>query len=369
MDDMLSGSNSLEELEKLYIEVKKLLALGKFDLHKWRSNATNFLYNLDTTTTNEPLPIEVDSSAKALGVLWNSLSDKFQFLYKTEFSTKITKRVVLSELAQLFDPLGLINPVVVLGKIFMQELWILKENWDESLPQYLSDQWQRFREELHCINQIEFSRSLIESAKIINIELHGFCDSSQRAYGCVVYAKVFYINGSISINLIGAKSRIAPLKSNSLPRLELRGAVLLVEFINKLINSMPLTFDDLYMWTDSTIVLHWLASHSSRWSTFVANRVALIQELSMNAKWNKIDTKLNPADIISRGMYPSQLQNCSLWRNGPDFLRLPFNEWPAQKLVVEFEVSPEMEERTTMISLISHAFVDVVITSKYVNTF
>ena len=169
----------------------QLLQLGKFDLHKWRSNTKEILCKDNSIkSTTEPLNIEPDCNSKALGIVWNSLSDNLQFEYNHDFSTKITKRVVLAELAQLFDPLGLLNPITVLGKIFMQELWLLKLDWDESLPFHLNEQWKKYREELKIIENIMFPRSLISSDNIKNVELNGFADASNRAYDCVIYTRV-----------------------------------------------------------------------------------------------------------------------------------------------------------------------------------
>lgn len=158
--------------------------------------------------------------------------------------------------------------------------------------------------------------------------MHGFCDASEAAYGACVYLRSIDNSGQILASLLCAKSRVAPLKSISMPRLELCGALLLAQLVKCVLNALTITIAHSYYWCDSSIVLAWLATEPAVLKTFVANRVAMIQEITEINSWRHVSSNDNAADIISRGAYPSQLQNLSLWWSGPPWLSKDQSEWP-----------------------------------------
>jgi len=154
------------------------------------------------------------------------------------------------------------------------------------------------------------------------IQLHGFCDASEQAYGACIYVK----GKNDSTALLCSKSRVAPLKALSLPKLELCGAVLLVRLMKKITNSLNIKICERYYWTDSNIVLAWLASPARRWKTFVSNRISEMQEHSSPSEWRHVKSKENPADLISRGVTPERLKDSKLWWMGPEWLSCSKNE-------------------------------------------
>ncbi|KAK9739877.1 Pao retrotransposon peptidase [Popillia japonica] len=180
--------------------------------------------------------------------------------------------------------------------------------------------------------------------KLHQIEIHGFCDASETAYGACIYLKSTDLAGSAICNLLccksrvaplksisiprlelcGAvriKSRVAPLKSISIPRLELCGAVLFAPLVAKIVDSINIAFDTICYWTDSTIVLAWLKSLNKQWKTFVANRVSIINTLTETSAWRHVRSEENPADILSRGMFVSILHKSKIRWHGPAFLQ------------------------------------------------
>ena len=159
-----------------------------------------------------------------------------------------------SDTARIFGPLGLVYPVIVLAKIFLQELWVLKLDWDASLPSNLHTKWLLYRKEIIKLNSLKISRNMLIDLPI-NIQLHAFSDSSEKAYGVAVYLRSTDAQGNVLINLVGSKSRVAPVKTQTLPRLELCAANLMVQFVHKITKDLNLKIDSTNYWTDSEIVL------------------------------------------------------------------------------------------------------------------
>lgn len=163
------------------------------------------------------------------------------------------------------------------------------------------------------------------------MELHGFSDASQSGFGVVLYARII-TPSKISIFLICAKSRVASIKTVSLPRLELCATVLLAQLISHVLKlySPKIPIRGYTCWTDSLIALHWLKSHASKWKTFVSNRVSQIQDHTSPEFWRHVRSEDNPADAASRGLSPADLVSHALWWHGPKFLSLPDKQWPKQ---------------------------------------
>lgn len=165
-------------------------------------------------------------------------------------------------------------------------------------------------------------------------------------YGACLYIRTQNEDGTITTNLICAKSRVAPLKVVTLSSLELLAAVLVTRLAAKYIPCLQLHIENTYYWTDSTIVLAWIAAPSSKWKTFVGHRVSEIQELSSISQWRHVNTDNNPADIVSRRCSASQIIESSLWWNGPEWLRAQEEKWPKYDNLIEVN-SCMLEQKTT----------------------
>lgn len=160
---------------------------------------------------------------------------------------------------------------------------------------------------------MKIPRRVVASSQTNVIELHGFCDASLDAYGAAIYIKSINHKGHGEARLLCARSRVAPVKTITLPRMELCAAHMLALLTHKVSQALNINFDGIYYWTDSMIVLGWIKSDAKRWSIYVSNRVGQIQELTHPSSWRHTNTKENPADLISRGMPPSQLIQSTLW--------------------------------------------------------
>ncbi|XP_055633232.1 uncharacterized protein LOC129773618 [Toxorhynchites rutilus septentrionalis] len=218
------------------------------------------------------------------------------------------------------DPFGLVGPVVVTVKAFIQTLWTLREEsgtiweWNRELPSSLRDQWINYHSNLPALNELNIHRYVL-FPNSVEIELHLFPDASDIGYRTCAYLRS--VSGQIKIALLTSKSRIAPLKKQSTPRLELCGALLSAEVYQRITASLQITFSTVF-WTDSTTVINWLKATPSTWTTFVANRVSKIQYATQHCSWNNIAGLENPADVISRGCMASDLIYNKLWWKGPE---------------------------------------------------
>lgn len=218
-------------------------------------------------------------------------------------------------------------------------------SWDDPLPQEIAEKWTTYRQQLQEFEKIRISRNVIGSGK--TVELHGFSDASSLAYSAVVYVRSANSVGEVTITIVAAKTKVAPLKPVSIPRLELCGALLLSRLLTLVKSQFNIEFSGTYAWCDSEIVLHWLSSPPRRWTTFVANRTSAILETTPRYNWRYVQSELNPADCASRGIPPSQLFNHHLWWNGPPWLSLSKEMWPPSKFtlsVCESE-SVQLEEK------------------------
>ncbi|GFW18571.1 integrase catalytic domain-containing protein [Trichonephila clavipes] len=140
------------------------------------------------------------------------------------------------------------------------------------------------------------------------------------AYGAALYLRCINTSGEISVRLLCSKSKVAPLKSITIPRLELCGAVLLSKLLKRTLNAFKVNISQIYLWTDSSIVLAWIKKPFAQLKTFVRNWVSIIQELTESDFWKHVNSENNPTDILSRGISPDKIQHCELWWFGPPFL-------------------------------------------------
>lgn len=319
LDDLLAGSFSSDELLQLQRDIHFILESGGFQLRKWLSNKPELLseFHVDSELSSGILQIGEFEQNKTLGVLWNAYTDTIHFsINPLPASGIFTKRIILSVTSQIFDPLGLLGPIVVVAKLILQSLWQERLSWDEPVPSFLSERWVNFCEDLQTLNKLKIPRFVL-CDNIGKVCIFGFADASERAYGGCVYMVSSTKDGNVVSSLLMSKSRIAPIKTISLPRLELCAALLIAKLMDKVKRSIKLKIDKCYYLTDSTIALCWIRGCPSRWKTFVANRVTEIQDLTSPEYWFHIKSGQNPADCLSRGISAQQLLNFELWWKGP----------------------------------------------------
>lgn len=259
VDDIMTGANDRQSAIALQNQLDMLLCKGEFNLHKWHSNCPEILNLIPADkqeTCNFNLP-DGTSSMKTLGLLWNPSLDVFQFTVPDEIiHIKPTKRNILSVISKIYDPLGLVSVVVVEAKMLMQAIWKEKLDWDLLIPPHILNDWNLFIKNIVLLREVKVPRLIFKSCKV-KFQVHGFADSSEKAYGCAIYLRSGDGN-NIHTRLICSKSRVAPLKSVSIPRLELCACLLLASLMSTVMRELHIDLDSYYCWTDSTIALSWI---------------------------------------------------------------------------------------------------------------
>lgn len=349
VDDLLSGCETVEEALNIVNGITTVLGGAGLPLRKWKSNSLQFLKGI-RDDLKEPSILNFDDetmTVKTLGLQWNPNRDSFSFKINVQHSnTTYSKRNLLSEISKVFDPLGWVSPSTIVLKLLFQKLWSLKIEWDDELPPAVKLEWTKLKQNLPHLENIQIPRYMGLSKNISEVEIHGFCDASELAYAAVVYLRVISFDGHISTCLVVAKTRVAPIRQISLPRLELCGAGLLVNLMKFVSTNLDYPQVSMYGWTDSKIVLAWLSDLPRRWKTFVANRVAEIIDVLPRSYWNHVISKENPADCASRGLDPRLLQDFNLWWCGPTWLSLEKSQWPQCN---EITLETKIEERQVMV--------------------
>ncbi|XP_045447930.1 uncharacterized protein LOC123656267 isoform X1 [Melitaea cinxia] len=323
VDDIICGADNIDQLRNLKQELIQLLSLGSFTLHKWCSNNTQILEDIPSNRRYfEHININKDNMIKTLGLKYNILTDSFVFSCPAQDLKLLkTKREILSFIGKIYDPLGLIGPIIVTAKLFMQSLWSLKINWDEAIPSSLLDKWYKFGESLEKMNPINTQRGIV-FGDTNNVELLGYCDASFDAIACCLYLRVFHRDGRVSVALLCSKSRVAPLKKTlTIPNLELNSALLLSQLTHKVNNTLKARFPlRTILHSDSQIVLAWLGNKNIKKNTYVSRRVREITDLTKDFTWTYVKGKDNPADLLSRGTAPHKLEESYMWFHGPQYL-------------------------------------------------
>lgn len=348
VDDLLVGDDNRQRLLQNCQKVSHILQQAGFNLRKWISNDSSLLNQLQSCdNSTSVLKFGPNENSKTLGVLWSSHSDSLVInTSPSQISTSSTKRSILSSIAQIFDPLGLLSPCIIIVKILIQKLWIERLTWDEAVSMDIHTRWTRFRGELSKLHQFEIPRH-VRCKHPTQIQLHVFSDASQDAYGACLYIRSIDENSVISTNLLCAKSKVAPTKSLSIPRLELCGALVAARLSHKVINSLDYQIDQIYYWTDSTILLGWLKTEPILLKTFVANRISEIQSKTNPNSWHHVSTSQNSADLLSRGLYPGLLKDSTLWWHGPSWLSELHTTWPTLSSDTTTEL-PELKAQSSI---------------------
>jgi len=278
-------------------------------------------------------------TTKVLGYVWNKTADTLSCeVPMLEVTDAVTKRVILSYVSKIFDPVGFTCPALLPLKLLLQSAWLAKCGWDEELPEEAVTKFKKWHAEISCLQHVSVNRDMSGGCGYQDrqSELHTFCDASQDAYAAVVYLRTVNHNSQVSIQLLMARSRLGPLKRPTIPRMELLVCLIgarLTSFVRTALN-LPKVHS--YLWSDSTTAIAWIRGNDE-WGTFVGNRVKEICSLTEPNDWRHIPGADNPADLSSRSCSPAQLLE-SRWWEGPQWLYEEVENWPVEEVVLDEEV-------------------------------
>lgn len=329
MDDILTGASTIKEAKELLQQLTGICRAGGFPLKKWSANDAALLdeVSAEDCLQREPRWLLPGESHLTLGLLWHPHEDSFAFSRTYPQLDVLSKRTVLSLTAKLFDPLGWLAPVTVRAKIWIQAAWLLGVDWDDPLPERDALQWRDWQSELPHLGDIRISRWLASETIDCYQKIYGFADASKKAFAAVVYLRTQDKDNQIKVSLLFAKTKVAPLKQVTLPRLELCAATLLTRLVAHIRLALDAVTTPMHLWTDSTVVLGWIRGHPASWKTYVANRVSEIQTTLPDVVWHHIPGRDNPADCVSRGLFPAELKDHPLCWNGSLWLREGPDQW------------------------------------------
>lgn len=325
VDDGLISLPDPQSAKKLVHEAISICNEGNLRLHKFASNSPELLQSLPESERNlqdiQSLDPDDDSQPleRTLGLLWSLKSDSFQFSSELKENPN-TRRGVLSSIASIYDPLGLLSPFILNGKNILQDMCRTSTSWDDPLIPDLLSQWEGWKTSLSDLSRLVIPRCYKPDkfGMIKNAEVHHFSDASTSGYGCASYLRLVDTDNQVHCTLLMGKARVAPLKSVTIPRLELQAAVTAAQTSKLITTELGLDVTETF-WTDSQVVLGYLKNTAKRFHVYVTNRIQQVRDNSDPKNWFYVPTSVNPADHASRGMNVDQLIK-SNWFRGPQFL-------------------------------------------------
>jgi len=342
MDDISASVNDSIEANRRMEEIDQILNSKGFVIKEWISNCP--IMNGTHNNADSTVPVGEDKESNTEGVLglrWDVKKDLLRFKFKAslDIPEKFSKRYILSITNSIFDPIGLLTPFTVKVKIILRSVWAYEPKllWDCPLPTSIEREWIDVMKQIPLLTTLTFQRSLTPLQATGKPTLVIFCDGSIHAYGAAAYVRWQLQDGTYESRLVMARSRIAPLKTIDIVRIELCGAVLGARIRVTIQREMTFQFERVILLTDSEIVHAMINKQSYGFNTFVANRVGEIQNNGSINEWAWVPGKSNAADVVTRGCYPLEIQQDSEWQKGPAFLQYSESEWP-----IKFDVNKDI---------------------------
>lgn len=357
VDDVTTGTDSPAEATNLIRTLSSMMREGNFHLRKWMSNSPEVMAGIpaiDRADLEQVINFcsQEDSGQimKTLGVQWNPKMDALYFKCAIKHVEVITKRVITSVIAQLYDPFGLAQPFVVTAKRISQELWIedpmpanmtkveRRKYWDSKVSEDLRERWLEWFKQIPILAGFQIPRCPRMFDDISSYEWHVFGDASPRAYAAVIYLVVIRKDGTRHSNFYSARARVAPKKGETLARLELVASLCGARLLEHLKNAVTMKLAcPCYLWSDSAVTLRWLRKPPETWKEFIYNRVKEIHQLTLGYTYKFCPGLENPADLATRGISAEELVSSKEWLHGPPWLVEPSSSWPDDPFVSEEE--------------------------------
>lgn len=307
VDDYLDGTNTEEEA---VIKIKKIIEVhkaGGFEMVNWISNSKSVLDTIpEGLVSNDVKNLKIDDTyvERVLGLFWNPVDDSFTFSVSfkkvdadiVNGNRTPTKRQVLQVLMSVFDPLQFLGPIIIKGKILLQDIWRSGIDWDDIIGESLQEKWLVWLREVKQIDKFKIPRCYFRSGEEVgNLQLHLFSDASEKAYAAVAYFR-FKSNNLYRTSFVTGKTRVAPLKNLTIPRMELQAAVLASRLAATILKECDMPIEEVFFWCDSTIVLSWIRSEAKRFKMYVGVGFRLLIMLLI-----KLQGMLKQLEFITNG--------------------------------------------------------------------
>ena len=322
VDDHLKSVENVGKAKELFTSTRAMCASKGFNLTKFVSNSSELNAQvpseclapsmIDLSMSKLPMTLE-----RALGQFWCIEVDvlEFRIILKDK---PMTRRGVLATIGSVHDPTGVAGPFLLPGRRVLQQITMLKGDWDDPLPPDLRTAWERWRSQLPQLEKIKMRRCYKPKGfQSETSSLHSFSDASDYGYGMVTYLRQVSKDGETCVSFVMAKSRVVPAKQTTVPRMELTAALVSAEVTAMVEEELDMTLASKSYWVDSTIALGYIQNEKKRLKTYVANCQNKILRLTNKNAWNHIDTKANPADYASRVLAVAEEDNVHVWLNGP----------------------------------------------------
>ena len=326
VDDGLKSVSTVEQALQLIQYTQAMCAKDNLRLHKFASNSKEVLEALPTNDRakdlkdldlrRDTMPVQ-----RSLGIYWCIEYDTFGFLIELR-DKPATRPGILSTISLVYDPLGAVSPVILVGKQILQALCRQNVSWDDPIPEDILPLWEKWRKELPLLEKLRFPCSLkpTDFGDPVHTEIHSFSDASDSGIGQISYLRMVNHKGEVHVSYLLAKSRVALLKPISIPRLESTAGIISVNVASVLKSELDIEDIKCYYYTDSEILIGYINNEARRFHVYVGNGVQHIRDRSSPGDWFHVPGKENPADEASRGLTAKELLENDRWFTGPKFL-------------------------------------------------
>ncbi|XP_049307343.1 uncharacterized protein LOC125777139 [Bactrocera dorsalis] len=360
VDDFVDSFDNVKEAIEIANEVRRIHKNAGFELRNFSSNSLEAKIALNgyepEQLTNSLVTLAVE---RVLGMYWQPSSDVFSYTLKfnnvdaevISGHKRPSKRELLSIVMSVFDPLGFLSKFMVNAKLLVRESWRYELRWDEPLPEPICKEWDKWRRQLKNVLNFRVPRHYFARGPPVEVQLHIFVDASEDVFAAVAYWRATYADSKVCVVLVCAKTRCAPLKPMTIPRLELQAAVLGTRLLETIAKDHSVEIKKRVMWSDSKTVLSWIKSGTRRYKPFVAHRVAEILAATDANDWRWIPSEENVADEATRPSTTFDSHPTSRWLNGPSFLTEEEEAWPTFEGIPDlFEECEELRPKFVMLA-------------------
>lgn len=310
MDDVLCSAATVDEAAEIISDVDRILESGRFLIKGWHSNERS----LETVAEGEKTTV--------LGLHWDKQMDTLGVNKLTWDLKSPTRRTILSNLSRIWDPLGMMSPILVEAKTALQRLWDTQVGWDDPIDSPEWDNWVERFSRIEAAMDEKTHRHMKDEGE--SSHLHGFCDASPDAYGAA-----FWLVSNGETRFVWAKTFVAPLKTTTIPRLELLAAQLAVRMLRTL--RKTLRTQRVTLWSDSKVTLHWIRTGAKTFKAFTSARLQEVHEIEPGVEkiFRHVPGDLNPADALTKPIITAN--TLKDWLAGPTFIREAEDNWPKEE--------------------------------------